>query len=201
MPISPSKTPLTASTSSSAPARPLACSLSASAVKPERSIETSEPSSSRHGRPARAPPSRERAVAGTARTILAASRSPRPERKPHGACVKARPLPFAKLGEATNVSRESYSRRQRADGGRRESADFGAIAVVVGVLAAAAMPGVAPAHHEPPVNYVSTAADGAHRQRCPRPGEWADVPSYFVIFGEISGRSGSSTTPSISTLP
>ncbi len=63
-----------------------------------------------------------------------------------------------------------------------------AIAVLVGILAAAALPGVAQAHHEPSIAYqgpVTAAApdvDGVLGE-----GEWADVPSYFVLFGELSG--------------
>ena len=65
---------------------------------------------------------------------------------------------------------------------------FGAIAVVGGVLAAAAMPGIASAHHQPPVNYVSTAASTAPTVNgVLGAGEWDDAPSSFLLFGEISG--------------
>jgi len=63
-----------------------------------------------------------------------------------------------------------------------------ASAVLVGMLAAAALPGIASAHRQPPVNYVSTAVSTAPTVNgVLGAGEWDDAPSSFLLFGEISG--------------
>jgi Tol biopolymer transport system component len=73
-------------------------------------------------------------------------------------------------------------------GSRRNMRILSAIAVLFGMLAAAALPGVARAHHDPAIAYQGPVAapaptvDGVLSE-----GEWADVPSYFVLFGELSG--------------
>ena len=73
-------------------------------------------------------------------------------------------------------------------GVRRNMRILSAIAVLVGMLAAAALPGVARAHREPPINYVGTAVSTAPTvDGVLASGEWDDVPSSFLLFGEISG--------------
>ncbi len=73
-------------------------------------------------------------------------------------------------------------------GSRRNLRILSAIAVLFGMLAAVALPGVAQAHRQPPIAFHATAVttaptvDGVLGE-----GEWDDAPSSFVLFGELSG--------------
>ena len=62
------------------------------------------------------------------------------------------------------------------------------IAVLLGMLAAGALPGVARAHHEPTILFdAATATTTPTINGLIGPGEWDDTPSYAVNFGGNSG--------------
>src|SRR5688572_10135644 len=162
IPIRPSKNPETASVSSSAPARPFACSRSERAVKPERSTETSVPSSSRTP----SPPSR-----------LQSSTS----RDKYGA--KEGTFLVSNLALETS-SKQDYCELSASGGGILNVLRRRWVIWVAFVSAALALPGVAQAHgdanYSAPGTLSAPTVDGVVNG-----GEWEEAPAYSVVFGSL----------------